>query len=243
MDTEKWYGYKKEEFVFNGKRAVVVFPKKADSNMNWALKTEYWGAFPETEISLLERGFHIAYLQNISRFATREDCDNKEGFADALQHRFGLRDKCVLIGFSCGGAHAFNFAGHYPKRISCIFVDAPVLNFCSYPGSFESAECRSVWENEFKAAYPGISRADLLGSDIHPICKTHTVVEHGIPIILVYGTEDRTVVYSENGMLLEDMCKDYDRLTVLKRSLQGHHPHGFPTEPEKVADIILKTMI
>ena len=243
MNIGKWYGFEKKEFVFNNKNAVVVFPKKSDLKKNWALKTEYWGAFPETEIALLERGFHVAYLQNISRFATDEDCANKEKFALYLQREFGLRDKCVLIGLSCGGAHAFNFAGRCPERISCIFVDAPVLNFCSYPGDLASSECRDIWENEFKAAYPDMTRADLVGSDIHPICKSRTIMKHNIPIILAYGTEDRTVIYSENGMLLEDLCKDYVKLTVLKRNLQGHHPHGFPTEPSKVADIIIKAII
>lgn len=243
MDNNQWHGYGKEEFIFKGKKAIVVFPKHSDSKKNWALKTEYWDAFPETEIALLEKGFHVAYLQNISRFATREDCDNKEEFAKYLQQNYGLRDKCVLIGLSCGGAHAFNFAGYYPKRISCIFADAPVLNFCSYPGNFDSEDCRNIWENEFVKAYPGIKRADLLGSDIHPLCKAHTIMKYNIPVILVYGTEDRTVIYSENGMLLEDIYKEYDKFTVLRRNLQGHHPHGFPTEPAKIPDLIIQKMI
>lgn len=35
-------------FEFEGKRAVIVFPKGKKDSGNWCLKTEYWNGFPQT---------------------------------------------------------------------------------------------------------------------------------------------------------------------------------------------------
>ena len=67
---ELWHGFKSEAFEFEGYEAIIVFPKTPDEKKNWALKTEYWDAFPEEEIELLNRGFHVAWVDNVTRFAT-----------------------------------------------------------------------------------------------------------------------------------------------------------------------------
>lgn len=237
----KWYGFECIEFTFEGREALVVFPKKADEKRNWSLKTEYRDAFPETEIDLLKKGFHITFLKNKTRFATREDCDAKARFADYLKSEYSLRDKCVLVGMSCGGAHAVNFAGFYPEKVACMFIDAPVLNFMSFPGKIGHRMCEEVWENEFLKAYPGITRTKLLNFDNHPIGKASILKEHRIPIIMVYGVEDETVYYNENGKLLELEYADCpELLKVIPRIAQGHHPHGVMGRPEMVTDFIIK---
>lgn len=234
----RWNGFEKEEFIFEGRKAVLVFPKKADKRKNWLLKTEYWNAFPEREKDLIGEGFHLAYIENETRFATKADCDIKARFSDFLSEKYGLRDKCVLVGMSCGGAHAVNFAGFYPQKVACIFLDAPVLNFCDYPGRLGENDCCYVWENEFVKAYPGITRAKLLNFDNHPIGKTDILKEHNIPIVMMYGTEDKSVDYEANGRLLEIEYENNPLLTVIKRNLQGHHPHGYTDAPEAFAEYI-----
>lgn len=237
----KWNGFRCEEFEFEGRRAAVVFPEEPDKNRNWSLKTEYRDAFPETEIDLLKKGFHVAWVQNKSRFATVEDCDIKAMFADFLHSEYGLRDKCVPIGMSCGGAHAMNFAGLYPEKIACMYIDAPVLNFLSFPGKLGHKMCEEVWENEFIKAYPNITRAGLLNFDNHPICKLDVIKKHKIPIIMLYGDEDATVFYNENGRLLELEYADApELLKVVVRTAQGHHPHGIPDNPKIVTDFIIE---
>lgn len=238
-DNSLWFGFKKEEFEFEGRQAIIVFPKEAESEINWTLKTEYWGAFPNTEIELLKRGFHAAYLQNISRFATKEDCDSKARFVEYISEKYGLRNKCVPVGMSCGGAHAMNFAGFHPESVACMFIDAPVLNFCSFPGKLGSEKCEGVWENEFVKAYPGITRAGLLNFDNHPISKIPVLQENKIPVIMLYGTEDQTVIYNENGALMELEYKNCpELLKVVPRNFQGHHPHGLPEGNTEVVDFI-----
>ncbi len=141
---------------------------------------------------------------------------------------------------SCGGCHAVNFAGFYPECVQCMFIDAPVLNFVSHPMRCGTEYKRKVWETEFLKAYPSITRADVLNKfDNHQINKAPILIEHKIPILMLYRTADIVVDYCENGLLLEELYVDHpELLTVIKRESQGHHPHGFPARPDIVADWI-----
>ena len=238
-----WHGFKMDEFTFEGKKAIVVFPEKTNAKKSWTIKTEYWDVFPETEIELLKRGFHACYLQNTNRWATREDCDAKARFVKFISEKYGLNKKCIPVGMSCGGAHAVNFAGFYPESVQCMFIDAPVLNFVSIPGKRNDHNI-PCWNNEFVKAYPGITRSALLNNfEYHPINKASVLIDNKIPVLMVYGTDDTVVEYEENGLMLEELYADHPGLlTVIKRNMQGHHPHGFPTNPGVIADWIEANM-
>ena len=95
-----------------------------------------------------KHGFHLCYVENQSCFATKADCERKSRLVRFVSKKYGLRDKCITIGYSCGGAHAVNFAGFFPECVSGLFIDAPVLNFCDYPGRVPAAKCESVCEKE-----------------------------------------------------------------------------------------------
>ncbi|MDO4618558.1 MAG: alpha/beta hydrolase [Clostridia bacterium] len=236
--SEMWHGFIKEEFCLEGKKAILVYPEKPNGNKDWAMKTEYWDAFPDIEIELLKKGFHIAYIENISRFAPKEDADRKAKFAEYLTQDKGLSEKCVLVGMSLGGAHAVNFAGFYPDKVRAIYLDAPVMSFVGFPGKIGYMDQDEIWENEFLKAYPGMTHGKLLNFDNHPIGKVDILKEHKIPIIMLYGTEDKTVLYEENGKLLE-LEYPKELLTIVKRNLQGHHPHGSEPYVQTVVEFLL----
>lgn len=221
-----WYGFEKVQFSFQEREAILVLPHQGTEIGRLALKTEYWGAYPDVEIQLLKRGFHVAILKNKTRFATKEDCDAKAEFVKFLAEKYGLSEKCVPIGYSCGGAHAIRFAGFYPELISCVFVDAPVLNYNDFPGRLGDPECEKVWEKEFVNAYPGIKRYQLVNFSEHPLNMADALISNKIPVIMVYGEEDRTVFYEKNGKLLEFAMEGTDLLKVVHVRFRGHHPHG-----------------
>ena len=233
-----WHGFRCEEFEFEDRTATIVFPEKTHEKKAWTIKTEYREAFPETEIELLKRGFHVTYLKNSSRMAPKVDCDVRARFVEYVSKTYSLAPKCIPVGMSCGGCHAVNFAGFYPDLVSCMFIDAPVLNFNDYPGDI-STHGKEAWENEFVKAYPGVTRAALTNFDNHPIGKAQILIDNKIPILMLYGTQDLTVKYELNGLLLEELYVEHpDLLTVMQRPLQGHHPHGFPQHPEIIANWI-----
>ncbi len=220
-----WNGFKAEKFEFESKEAIIVFPDNRDEQGNIAIKTEYWNAFPDVEINLVKNGFHLCYLKNDSRLAPKSDCDAKARFIKYLAKTYNLREKCVPVGMSCGGAHAVRFAGFYPELIACMFIDAPVLNFASWPG-LDPEKNVGAWTSEFLKAYPGMKRYKLFSFSEHPINMADTLVENKIPVVLVYGEEDMTVNWTENGKLLVEAYEGTDLMKVIPVWGRGHHPHG-----------------
>ena len=47
MTETIWNGYKRIEFIFEGRTAIVVFPNEPNEKKNWLLKTEYFAAFQD----------------------------------------------------------------------------------------------------------------------------------------------------------------------------------------------------
>lgn len=241
MSTNTWNGFKMEEFLFEDRKAIIVFPNEGTSNGKMLLKTEYWGAFPDAEIKLVGKGFHLVFVKNQTRLATKAECDLKARFVKHVAKKYGLSEKCIPVGMSCGGAYAVKFAGYYPELVRCMYIDAPVLNFCDFPGSLTKAGYEKYWNNEFTVAYPGVKRYQLLNFAEHPINMVDILIENKIPILMVYGTQDLTVTYEENGKLLEEAYEGHEGLlTVIPVSARGHHPHGLLTSPDPIVEYIVE---
>ena len=58
---EIWNGFKKEVKELFGRELIIVYPEKP--NGRWVLKTEYFNAFPETEIKLVQKGYHLVHIK------------------------------------------------------------------------------------------------------------------------------------------------------------------------------------
>lgn len=235
----QWNGYNAEEFEFEGRKAIIVFPDNTDKKKSWALKTEYWGAFPDIEIMLLQKGYHVAYLKNASRWALDSDCALKARFACFLQQKYGLNKKCVPIGMSAGGAHAINFASLYPELISCLLLEAPVVDFASCPA--KGCDGPLVWENEFLTAYPFLDKNSVKNFYGNPVNRLHKLIENEIPAVLVYGDKDEIVIWQENSAkVIEAYSQNPNLLIVMLREGKGHHPHGFLDKSMPIVENIIK---
>jgi hypothetical protein len=113
-----------DESVKNGKRrAVVVVPKKAAPGNPWSWRSCYWNHQPQSEVELLKRGFHIAYVA---------PDPGRQGKAFDLWYKFltenhGLAKKSAFIGMSKGGVNAFNWGGVNPDKVACLYNDNPAV--------------------------------------------------------------------------------------------------------------------
>lgn len=224
MRESIWNGFKRIDFIFEGTEAILVFPKKPNKNCNWMMKTEYFDAFPNLEIELVERGWHLAYLKNITRWCLEKDLDLKKRFADYLIKEYGLNKKFLPMGMSCGGLIASKFAAKYPEYIQALYLDAPVMNFMSCPAGVGKAG-DSMME-EFVAA-TGMTLIDLINYRDNPVDKMNILLENKIPVVMVYGDSDDIVPYDENGEILEKFYKENaGEILAIGKNNCGHHPHG-----------------
>ena len=230
----EWRSFKGYEFEFEGLPAKVIMPN-CKPNGKWMLKTEYFDAFPETEIELLNRGWHLAYNQNHNRWAEDLDLQRKSAFLRFIPKTFGLNEKCVLVGMSCGGLYSVKLAALNPEKIQGIYLDAPVMNLLSCPCNLGKA--KGVTFEEYNQ-FTGRTLVEMLSYREHPIDKMHVFVVHKIPIVLVSGDSDTVVPYDENGALLEKYYKAQGLpISVFMKKGGDHHPHGLEN-PCIVADIV-----
>ena len=234
-----WNGFECTEFDFEGYEATVVFPKIKIDNPVLSVKTEYFNAFPETEIALLKKGFYVAYIDNKNRWGTDEDLDRKARFMRFVTEKYQLNPKCVCVGMSCGGLIAIKLAAKYPELIACLYLDAPVLNYMSCPCGFGKGNPLSQNNEEILNAL-GIDMPHLLAYRDMPLDKLPLLVENRIPVVLVAGDSDHVVPFEENGKLLQEAYESTDiDLEVYIKPGCDHHPHGLE-DTSPVVDFITK---
>ncbi|MBQ9112160.1 MAG: alpha/beta hydrolase [Clostridia bacterium] len=224
MKESLWNGYIRLDFMFEDRRALVVCPKTPTEDKRWLFKTEYFGAFPAFELAMLERGYYVAHVNNVTRWCLPEDTDVKARFCDFLIARMGLNKRCVPVGMSCGGMQAVYFGAKYPQYVAALYLDAPVLNLLSCPCGVGAAT-RDLYAEFVRAT--GMTVSDLINYRNHPIDHAGELIDAGIPVFLVCGDSDTVVPYVENGKELARIYRE--RGGVIEEIIKpgcDHHPHG-----------------
>ena len=243
--SELWNGFAIENFEFEGKAACVVFPQEGTAVGKLMIKTEYWDAFPEAiELPLLRKGYHLCFIRNDNRWASEDQLDRKARFVKFVAEKYGLSEKTVPVGMSCGGLIAVKFAAKYPELVSCLYIDAPVMNYMSCPCGFGSGD-PLVGEGydgirEVLDALHMSSISELICYREMPMDKIPVLLDNKIPVAMVAGGSDPVVPYHENGINLQCAYEKTDVPFVFYIKPEcAHHPHGLE-DPTPVVEFILK---
>lgn len=207
----------------NGREVIICHPEKP--NGKWAMKTEYFAAFPDVQNTLLQMGYYVAHIKNKTRWHHKSDTEARAELARYMHNRFGVSKKCVIIGMSCGGMQGIYFATKYPEYVSCMYLDAPVVNLLSCPGGLGKG---FSYMDEF-TAHTGMGLDELMVYRDHPYDHLQKLVGYNIPVILVSGDCDSIVPYEENGRYINDIYKENGCVikTIIKEGAD-HHPHSLP---------------
>lgn len=238
----EYKGFECIEFEFEGKKATIVFPKKANNNAAFILKTEYFQAFPETEIMLLERGHYLGFIENENRWGIDSDLDRKADFIRFVSEKYNISGGCVPVGMSCGGIFAVKLAAKYPELIACIYADAPVVNYMSCPCGFGRSNAFNEDHSEIMNALSLTEIGDLLSYRDMPFDNISKLIENRIPAVLVAGDSDEIVPFVENGIYIEKAYEATDiPFEVYIKPGCNHHPHGLE-DPTPVADFIERNL-
>jgi len=104
------------------RRCIVVVPKKPAPGNPWSWRGCYWDHQPQTEVELLRRGYHVAY---ISANATLKPGKEWDAWYAFLTEKHGLSKKPAFIGMSRGGEYSYTWATANPDKVSCIYADNP----------------------------------------------------------------------------------------------------------------------
>lgn len=240
--SEFWYGYDMEMLVFEGMPGMVVFPKAGTANGRLAIKTEYWNAFPEAiELALVEAGFHLCYIKNVNRWGLQEDVERKGRFIRYVAETYGLNEKTVPVGMSCGGMFAIKLACAFPELVGCLYLDAPLIQHLSIKGLGNADE--ELLEDEIVQEIMGAldmkSLQEFRAYDKMPIHMMDKLIAARIPAVLVLGAADTILPYLENGMVLK---AEYEKAGIPIRTYIkpncDHHPHGMEDSAPVLKDIL-----
>ena len=227
-----------KDSMLNGVHFKLVFPKKADSHKSWIWRARFWGHEPQTDLALLEKGFHIAYIDVAGLFGNEQAIRIWDDFYQFITTTYGLNAKVVLEGMSRGGLIVFNWANRNAEKIACIYVDAPVCDFKSWPASIGTGKgSAKEWEN-LLARY-GFSEEIARKYQGNPVDHLENLASQKIPILSIVGDADEVVPVSENTTLVEERLKELGwKMKVIHKPGVGHHPHSLE-DPKPIVDFIL----
>ena len=239
-----WNGYDRYDFEFDGKPAIVVVPKQTLPGKPWAWRGEFFGAFPNADVALVGKGFHLAYLGVPNLFGSPEAVAHWNDFYKELAGKYGLAKKVALIGLSRGGLYCYNWAAANPEKVACIYADAAVCDFKSWPGGKlknlgKGNGSDTEWQNLLKA-YHFQSDTEAIAYAKNPIDNLKPLADARVPLLHVYGDADDAVPWDENtGVVAERYRKLGGSITLIPKPGIGHHPHGLE-DPKRIVEFILK---
>ncbi|MEO9893454.1 alpha/beta hydrolase, partial [Aurantibacter sp.] len=189
--------YETNEFQFKGKNAKIVIPTKANEERLWVWRARFWGHEPQTDLALLEKGFHIVYVDVAGLFGNKEAVTLWNEFYAYLLKVYDLNSKTVLEGLSRGGLIIYNWASQNTDKVFCIYADAPVCDIKSWPGGLYAGQGSDKDWQECLKVYGLNEKSALEFTDV-PINNAVKVAEANIPVLHVCGGADIVVPYKEN---------------------------------------------
>jgi pimeloyl-ACP methyl ester carboxylesterase len=234
-----WKGFERRDFNVDGRAALLVLPKEAAPGRPWIWRTEFFGHEPQADLALLAKGFHVAHLDVRNLYGAPRALDAMDRFHAHLTAERGLDPKTVLEGFSRGGLFALNWAARNPGKVACIYNDAPVCDFKSWPGGRGRGKGSPAdWERLLKA-YDFTEEQALAWPD-NPVDRLEPLARAGIPLLHVCGEADDVVPLEENSGLVEERYRKLGGdITLIRKPGVGHHPHSLK-DPAPIVDFVLK---
>ena len=251
--AEKWpgkvsdfFGFERYTFTFGGKSAWVKLPKKAAPGNPWVWRGRWADFHSGTDVILLKRGFHIAYLDTGNMLGCNEALNLWDSFYIEMTQKYGLSNKVALEAVSRGGLFVLRWASRHPYVVTCIYLDSAVCDIKSWPLGRGKGDHDTTGLKHLEISYGLKTEEDILNFKGNPVDDAiiKPIAAAKIPILAIANKDDHIVPPSEN---IEVFAKKYKELgggdieimhpvDGAKTSLKGHH---FPVpNPKKSADFI-----
>jgi pimeloyl-ACP methyl ester carboxylesterase/lysophospholipase L1-like esterase len=234
----EWNGYRMQTFPFDGVDARIVFPHEVNARRHWIWRARFWGHEPQTDLALLEKGFHLVWIDVADLYGNPQAVTRWNKFYDFLRKEHRLHPKVALEGMSRGGLIIYNWAAENTDKVACIYADAPVCDINSWPGG--KGRYRGS-ETDWKKCLQAYRLTEESARNFKgiPIYTAERVAKAGIPVLHVCGAADDIVPIEENTYPLEERFKKAGGdITVIVKEGIGHHPHSLK-DPAPIVRFIL----
>lgn len=227
-------GYACANFRMHGRECKVVKPKMTAPGKPWIWRARFWWHEPQTDIALLERGFHVVYCDVSELMGNKEALSIWSDFYNMLT-QCGLSQKSAMEGMSRGAMYVFCWAAANPDKVNAVYIDNALLD-CRYLADRETGQMTQ----DFMAAYHIDKQENIRHFKGSPMDKTEEIVRGKYPILVLCADEDEAVDPETQTLLFEKKIKEQDgEITVMMKHGFKHHPHSFPN-PAPIVNFILK---
>ncbi len=239
LSGAEWEGYEKRDFVVDGRNAFLIVPKTSAIGNPWIWRTEFFGHEPQADLALLANGFHVAYIDLQNLYGSPVAMKHMDSFYGHVTKEFSLSSKSVLEGFSRGGLFSMNWAARNPEKVACVYNDAPVCDFKSWPGGIGKGKgSPGDWER-VKSLYGFASDDEALAYKLNPVDNLAALANAKIPLLHVCGETDDVVPIEENSRLVEQRYKQLGGpFTMIAKPNCNHHPHSLK-DPARIVNFVL----
>jgi pimeloyl-ACP methyl ester carboxylesterase len=235
-----WHGFDRYDFEVDGKPVLVVAPKNAAPGRPWVWHGEFFGHKPAPDIELLRRGFHVAYMKVPDMLGSPKAVAHWDKFYQAMTESYGLSSKVALVGLSRGGLYCYNWAAANPQQVACIYGDAPVCDFKSWPGGKGKGKGSQRDWTLVLTAYGFADEAAAIAYDKNPVDNLAPLALAKVPLLHVYGDADDVVPWDENtGIVATRYTELGGTIQLIAKPGVGHHPHGLD-DSAPIVEFIVK---
>ena len=215
--TDKFHGFDRVVFDFDGYEAWVVCPVgETRKGTPWTWCMQWATAFvPRTNVpQMLRDGYHHVTINTFAHRMDETGLRASAAFQDYLVSKLGFAKKAYLIGMSWGGFFSVRYANRYPQNVAKIYMDAPLL--CFKDGRVGIGPWDGKMPADGWAASPEM-----------PVNMAASIAKADIPVLVLYGGADTVCPPDINcEPFMERFRAAGSDLTVKKRGLYAHHPHG-----------------
>lgn len=229
----QWNGCERYDFTCAGRSALVVVPKKAAVGRPWMWRPAFFGAFPMADKVLLEKGYHLAYLDVTHLYGSPRAIEMGNEFYRVMTETLNLSPKVTVEGLSRGGYYALNWAAANPEKVACLYLDAPVCDITSWP----TRARKDLWKGFLK-------EWDVTDKEVTTDFKANalqllpTLAKAHVPIMAVCGGSDKIVPFNENFKpFFEAYRKQGGIVELIVKPNCDHHPHSLE-KPEPIVDFV-----
>lgn len=235
--------FERFDFTLDNCAAIVVRPKAPAEGSPWVWRAEFFDAFPQIDLALLGKGYHLAYIAVGNTFGCPDALKHWDVMYAEMTQKYGLSKRPILEGLSRGGLYCFNWAADNTDKVGGILADNAVLDFKSWPGGKGKGKgSKADWAKLIKD-YKFADEAEALAYTKNPIDNLAPLAKTKIPLFLLCGDADDVVPFEENGKIVHER---YQKLggpvELLIKKGMGHHPHGLD-DPAAVVEWIEKSRI
>lgn len=234
----EWNGFRRYDFEVDGKPVLVVAPEQPAAGRPWVWHGEFFGHKPAPDIALLKRGFHVVYMRVPDMLGAPSAVAPWNAFYEELTEKYGFAKKVALVGLSRGGLYCYNWAAANPEKVACIYGDAPVCDFKSWPGGKGKGKgSPRDWKSVLER-YGFADDAAAIAYTKNPVDNLTPLAAAKVPLLHVYGDADDVVPWEENTGLLADRYRKLGgSITLIAKPGVGHHPHGLD-DPTPIVEFI-----